>query len=264
MFCEGRFRAPPGSWSEIGGVSGSVATGYRLVSLGTGRVGKSDRSKDGAEARGGIGPLPAHFQCFEDVLLKLLFLFAEFGDGGEEVFAFEEEGEGEVGEEVVGGLVEDGGEGGDAIEFGDGAVDHGRDDVFVEFVPFEEVGDAEDDELAIEVVFESAEGELFIGAGEEFESEGEASFVEGHGGFAKDGEGVELGEGLGEKVDVGVVGLKSGLDDFAAFDLLALPALLAEGVDDGLQLDGRWAHGGTMYAEGGGANAEVWGVGAGG
>ena len=50
--------------------------------------------------------------------LELFFLFVEFGDGGEEVFAFEEEGDGDVIEEVIGGAVDDAREGDDAVEFG--------------------------------------------------------------------------------------------------------------------------------------------------
>ena len=145
----------------------------------------------------------------------------------------------------------------EAVEFGDGAVDHGGNDVAVELVAFEEIGDAEDEEFAVEVVFEAAEGELLVGAREQFEGEGTAALVEGHGGFGHDGEGIEFGEGLGEEVDVGVVGLEAGLDDLAALDLLALPALVAEGVLDGLELDGRRAHAGTMNGKTEWSKAEI-------
>lgn len=65
----------------------------------------------------------------------------------------------------------------------------------------------------------------------------------GEGSFGDHGEGVEFGEGLGVELDVGVVGLEIGGDDLAALDGLAMPAVAAEGVDDGLELEGRRTHG---------------------
>jgi hypothetical protein len=65
-------------------------------------------------------------------------------------------------------------------------VDHGGDDVGVVNFFFEDVGDAEDDEGAVEVVFEVAEGELFVGAHDEFERERLAFFIEAHGGLGDD------------------------------------------------------------------------------
>ena len=93
-------------------------------------------------------------------MLELFFFavpFAVFvGGGGEEVFAEEEHLDGEVFEDVGFGLEEDVGEGGEAVELGDDGVHHGADDVGVVFLFFEEVGDAEDEKLAIVIVFEGS------------------------------------------------------------------------------------------------------------
>jgi len=110
----------------------------------------------------------------------LFFTLVHFRDGGEEVFAFEEEGDGDVLEEVIGGAVDHAGEGNDTVELGDGAVDHGGDDVGVVDFLFEEVGDAEDNERTVEVIFKASKGELFVGAHNEFKREGLAILVEAH------------------------------------------------------------------------------------
>ena len=61
-------------------------------------------------------------------------------------------------------------------------------------------------------------------------------------GLADDGEGVEIGEGLRENVDAGVVGLELGLKNFATFDEVVVPAVLAEGFNNGVELDGGCDH----------------------
>ena len=50
---------------------------------------------------------------------------------------------------------------------------------------------------------------------------------------------IELGKDLRMQMHVGVMRLEAGLEDLAAFDGLAMPALLSEGLRDGLQLERR-------------------------
>ena len=101
-----------------------------------------------------------------------------------------------------------------------------------------EVGDAEDEEGPVEVVFAASEGELFVGAHEEFEGQREALLVELHGRFSNDGKGVEIGEGLGVEMNVGVMRLERGGENLATLDGFAVPALSPEGIDDGMELPG--------------------------
>ena len=181
-----------------------------------------------------------------DYLLELFFfaiVFAVFvGDGWEEVFAEEEHLDGEVFEDVGFGFEEDVGEWREAVELGDDGVHHGANDVGVVFLFFEEVGDPEDEQLAVVIVFEAAEGELLVGTHHQFHEGGKVGLGRRERSLADDGEGVEIGEGLRENVDARVVGFELGLKNFAAFNEVVVPAVLAEGFDDGVELDGRCDH----------------------
>ncbi len=170
--------------------------------------------------------------------LKFFFFAIVFRNGREEVFTLQEEGDGDVLEEVVPGAVNDTGERDHAVDLGDGAMDHGGDDVVIVDFFLKEVGDAEDEEGPVEVVFAASEGELFVGAHEEFEGQREALLVELHGRFSNDGKGVEIGEGLGVEMNVGVMRLERGGENLATLDGFAVPALSPEGIDDGMELPG--------------------------
>ena len=61
-------------------------------------------------------------------------------------------------------------------------------------------------------------------------------------GLADDGESIEIGEGLREDVDARVMGFELGLKNFATFDEVVVPAILAEGFDDGVELNGGCDH----------------------
>lgn len=122
-------------------------------------------------------------------------------------------------------------------------MDHGGDDVGVVFFFFEQVGCSKDEESTFEIEFESSESEHFIGSHEEFEKGIQVTFWGVDGGFADDGEGVEIGEGLCEDVDAGVVGFELGLEDFTSFYKIVVPTILAESFDDGVELNGGCYHG---------------------
>ena len=171
-----------------------------------------------------------------EAVSKLFFLAVEFGHGREKVLTLQQKGNGDVFEEIVAGAVEHASERDDAIELGDGAMNHGRDDVVIVDFFFKEIGNAEDELGAVDVVFETSEGQLLVGTHDEFESEGKALLVEFHGRLRHDGEGVEIGEGLGVQVDVGMVGLESSGQDLAPFHGFTVPALSPEGIDDGMKL----------------------------
>ena len=178
--------------------------------------------------------------------LQLFFLAIPFPvfirHGWEEVFAEEEHLDGEVCEDVGFGLHEDIGQGDEAIEFGDDGVDHGADDVGVVFFFLEEVGDSEDEELTVEVVFEASQGEHLIGSHHQFEKGSHVGGGRGEGGLADNSEGIEIGEGLRENVDARVMGFELSLKNFATFDEVVVPAILAEGFDDGVKLNGGSDH----------------------
>lgn len=180
--------------------------------------------------------------CRSEEFSQLFLLFAGFRDGRQEVLAFEEEGKGKIGEKVVGGAVEDRGERGEAVQLGDGTVDKRRNDVAIELFALEDVGDPEDEERALEIVLKTTKSELLVGAVEKLQGKGDPVPVEGHGGLAHDREGVEFGINLGGEIDPGVMGLEGGANHRSAFDPVAMPPLLAEGVDDGLELEGRGEH----------------------
>ena len=125
-------------------------------------------------------------------------------NGREEVLAFKQEGKREIGEQVGGSLQEGADERHDAVQFGDGAVNHGGDDVGVELLAIKEIRNAEDEVLAVEIKLEAAQGELLVGAHEELDGQSEMRGLRAEGALGHDGEGVELGKGLGVQVNVSV------------------------------------------------------------
>jgi hypothetical protein len=99
----------------------------------------------------------------------LLFAAITLGKRGEEIFALQEERQGEIVEQGHRSLEQGAKEGDKAIEFGDGAVHHGGDDVGIEPFAIEEVGDAKDELIAVEVELEATQSKLLVGSHEEFE-----------------------------------------------------------------------------------------------
>ena len=161
------------------------------------------------------------------------------GCWGEEILAFQQEGQGEVREQIGGSIQEGAKEGHNAVQFGDGSVDHGRDDVGIESLSIKEIRNAEDKLLTVEIKLKAAECKLLIGAHEKFGSRSEVGGFRGEGTLSYDGEGVKLGEGLGMQLNVSVVRLEVSLQDLTTFHRFAVPALLAKGLRNGLQLKGR-------------------------
>lgn len=179
-----------------------------------------------------------------------VFLFLVARDGWDDILAHQQAVEVQIIKQIAWCVADDRCIGSDPIEFSNGAVNHGGDDVGVEFFPFEKVGDPEDEELAVEVILEAAERELFIGAGKQLEDGREMFFVEGERGFRDDDECIELGKGLSDEIDPGVVGVKARAEDVSALDEFAMPAVLAEGFFNSEDLAGVGAHG-DVYQESG-------------
>ncbi len=158
------------------------------------------------------------------------------GNGWDQVLALEQAFEIEVIEQILGCALDDGGVGGDAIEFGNGAVDHGGDDVRVVAFFLKHIGDAEHEHVALKIELEGAKIEKFVSAAEQFKHERDVILGNLHRALTDDGERIDRRVGLGVKLNAGVMGIECRAQHIAAFEDFAVPAMGTESGFDGKNL----------------------------